>query len=120
MKTKGKNQIKELEICQNKLAQFLNENALLKYMLSEIVDENQEKNFLPVAEHFQNELLLKDEKLKSLSKQINELKLDGLGHEEEIYETKVQNMRKEVLHFQKEYENFSSDFKSKVYKNNAS
>jgi len=120
MKTMRKNNLKELAVCQNKLVHFLNENALLKYMLSEIVDENQEKNFLPLAEYFQNELLLKDEKLKSLSKQINELKMDGFDHEEEIYEMKVQNMQKEVLHFQKEYENFSRDFKSKVYKNSAS
>ena len=120
MKTKRKDNLKELAVCQNKLVHFLNENALLKYMLSEIVDENQEKNFLPLAEYFQNELLLKDEELKSLSKQINELKKDGLEHEEEIYEMKVRNMQKEVVHFQKEYENFSRDFKSKVYKNNAS
>lgn len=120
MKTKRKNNLKELAVYQNKLAHFLHENALLKYMLSEIVDENQEKNFLPLAEYFQNELLLKDEMLKSLSKQINELKIDGVGHEEEIYEKKIQNMQKEVLHFLNEYENFSRDFKSKVYKNKGS
>ena len=120
MKTKRKNNLKELAAWQNKLSLFLNENALLKYMLSEIVDENQEKSFLPVAEYFQNELLLKDDKLKLLSKQFKELKVADIRHLDEIYELKIKNLQKEVVLFQKEYEEFSRDFKSKIYKSKAS
>lgn len=115
----AKNKAKELDTLQKKLSHFLNENALLKYMLSEIVDENQEKSFLPVAEYFQNELLLKDEKLKSLSKSVNELTKKFQQEYLKKYDIHTENLQKEILRFQNEYESFSRDFKSKFYGKNA-
>lgn len=46
------------------------ESALLKYRLSEMVDSDEENLFLQKAEYFQNELLLKDEWLKKLIKEV--------------------------------------------------
>ena len=53
-----------------KLGQFKQENVLLKYRLSEMVDINEGNNFLQMAEYFQNELLSADDKLKKLLKSL--------------------------------------------------
>jgi len=45
---------------QRSLEFFKQENALLKYRLSEMVDNNEEDVFLQLAEYFQNQLILKD------------------------------------------------------------
>ena len=51
---------------------FRQENALLKYRLSELVDNNDDRNFLQIAEYFQNEFLLKDDTLKKLLKSVRQ------------------------------------------------
>ena len=119
MKTKRKNNLKELAVYQNKLAHFLHENALLKYMLSEIVDENQEKNFLPLAEYFQNELLLKDEGLNKLTTSLQEFVNDGEEvrnqerYEEELI-AKQNELRKKFLKFEKTFLSLSNEFNEKM------
>ncbi|MEO5909023.1 MAG: hypothetical protein ABIR50_11640, partial [Ginsengibacter sp.] len=61
------NQIEQEHESWQRTIEFLRqENALLKYRLSEMVDNNEENNFLQIAEYFQNELLIKDDMLKIL------------------------------------------------------
>lgn len=107
---------KELTSWQKMLIDILQENALLKYMLSEIVDENEDKNFLPIAEYFQNELLLKDEKLQILLKRIHEFAVINPKDCDKKHDSKYEKLRLEILHFEKIYNDFSNDFKAKYYK----
>ena len=112
----SKNKERELTCWQKSLSDILHDNALLKYMLSEIVDANQENDFLPVAEYFQNELLLKDEKVKIFLNQINEYNIAGEHNFSEKYYADMEKLEYEISLFQNEFEEFSKDFKSRCYK----
>lgn len=50
---------------------FKDENSFLKNRLSKVVDERVDKEFLELAEHFQNQFILNDEYINSLLKEIN-------------------------------------------------
>ena len=76
---------------------FMQENALLKYRLSDMVDDNDQNNFLQMAEHFQNELLLKDKMLKTLA---HDLK----AHSDIISE--MQDEKKAPLNIIKDHDRF--------------
>lgn len=56
----------EQRLWKIKLEELKQENVLLKYRLSEMVDINEGSNFMEMAEYFQNELLIADDKLKKL------------------------------------------------------
>lgn len=98
---------------------YRQENALLKYRLSELVDNNDENNFLQVAEHFQNEFLLKDEALKRLIKSLQEYS-DMVENAEAISARLLSShnlLRKEIRQFEKKYSGLSTDFNQKMLQN---
>ncbi len=113
------NQIEQEHESWQRTIEFLRqENALLKYRLSEMVDNNEENNFLQIAEYFQNELLLKDDMLKIL---IDELQTyTELIKRNDTSSAKIilmhNKLRKEILVFQKEYLVFSKEFNEKMLK----
>ena len=49
-----KAKLKEIDSWKKILEDLRQQNALLKYRLSEIVDDNEDRNFLQLAEYFQN------------------------------------------------------------------
>ena len=106
-----------------KILQDLNqENALLKYRLSEIVDDNEDHSFLQMAEYFQNELLLKDETLKKLIKQRRELAAIMVKEQplSQNMIVKQQELRIKILRFEKKFVGLSREFNEKMvraYKN---
>jgi hypothetical protein len=51
---------------------FKQENAFLKTRLSEVVDQLTDKDFLELAEHFQNKFIIKDEFIDELRHDIND------------------------------------------------
>ncbi len=51
---------------------FKQENTFLKNRLAEVVDKKQDKEFVAIAENFQNKLILKDEVHDELLQDINE------------------------------------------------
>lgn len=55
---------------QRSLEFFKQENAMLKYRLSEMVDDSDHAIDLQSAEHFQNEFIHIDEKIESLSRSL--------------------------------------------------
>lgn len=94
------------------------ENALLKYRLSEMVDVSEEKDFLKKAENFQNELLLKDEKLQKI---IKELKILSMAFKEvkdpnEKADLILQHgdFRKRISKFAEEFIHFTNQFNKKM------
>ena len=77
---------KEVSIAANKTKQFYyenltwerlldfikQENAILKNRLSEVVDQLTDKDFIELAEHFQNVFIIKDEFIDELRHDIND------------------------------------------------
>ena len=105
-----------------KLEFFSQENALLKYRLSEMVDTNEGNNFLQMAEYFQNELLLKDEMLKKIIKELQEFSdLLKRFKNEKIPSEKMSahhdKLRKNILQFEKKFLSLSNEFNEKMLEN---
>lgn len=113
MKIVNHNQFKqEHKAWQTSLEFFKQENALLKYRLSEMVDNNEENGFLQMAEYFQNELLLKDELLNKLLKDLH-----GLQNAESISEKMISmqgKLRNEVLKAEKKFLHLYNEFNEKM------
>jgi hypothetical protein len=103
---------------QRMLEFFRQENALLKYRLSDLVDNNEQNNFLSIAEYFQNELLLKDEVLNRLIKSVSELnaELNKITNkeipDELIY--RQEKLRNDILQFEKKFLDLSNEFNEKM------
>jgi len=91
---------------------YRQENALLKYRLSELVDDSEDKKFLQLAEHYQNEFLLKDDTLKKLLKSVRQY-LDWLEDENEKASDILPHhhiLRNEILRFEKDFIRVSAAF----------
>ncbi len=114
------NQIRhEHKSWQRSLEFFRQENALLKYRLSEMVDNNEQNHFLPIAEYFQNKLLLKDEALNRLMKSVSEFdvelnKVPGTKKVPENLIRQQEKMRNDILKFEKKFLNLSNEFNEKM------
>jgi hypothetical protein len=97
---------------------FRQENALLKYRLSDLVDNNEQNDFLSIAEYFQNEFLLKDEALNRLIKSVSELNAelnkmtDKNIPDELIYQQ--EKLRNDILQFEKKFLDLSNEFNEKM------
>jgi DNA integrity scanning protein DisA with diadenylate cyclase activity len=108
----------ELSNWKKDLEGFCQKNALLKYRLSEIVDNNEDDSFLQMAEYFQNQLLLKDEKLKKLINQLQQISArteTEKPSDENIQ--KLEKLRKDICLFQKKYDSLSKEFNEKLMQN---
>ena len=84
-----------------------------------MVDHNEEKKFLQMAEYFQNELLLKDETLNKLIKDLHEFsdKFNGL-HDGKMLSQKLvskhDNYRDRILQFEKNFLHLSKEFNERM------
>lgn len=105
----------EYNAWQRSLEFFKQENALLKYRLSEIVDNNEDDHFLTMAEYFQNELLLKDELLNNLQKNLQEL--HNSENLSEKMKSRQNKLRNEILEFEKNCLHLSNEFNKKMSQN---
>ena len=105
-----------------KLEHFQQENVLLKYRLSEMVDDNEGNKFLQMAEYFQNELLIIDVMMEKL---FNELeKFSGMLQEnknDSLLPVDVaadyNKLKKSFAHFENKFLNLSKEFNEKMLGN---
>jgi hypothetical protein len=105
-----------------KLEHFQQENVLLKYRLSKMVDDNEGRKFLQMAEYFQNELLIIDVMLEKL---FNELeKFSGLSPENkkenapsQEVTTDYNKLKKSFAHFENKFLNLLKEFNEKMLEN---
>lgn len=109
----------EYEAWERSLEFFRQENTLLKYRLSEMVDNIEENKFLQMAEYFQNELLIKDEKLNELTKclQMFSGKMNIVGNQKEGPKEPIcelDTLRKNILKFEKKFLVLVKDFNEKL------
>jgi len=111
------NQIKHEHMSWLRLIEFFRqETALLKYRLSEMVDNSEDHEFLQTAEYFQNELLLKDEALKKLIKELQDYS-DIIQNKPAVSAqliTTHNRLRDDILQFEEKYTSLSKEFNEKM------
>lgn len=100
---------------------FKQENALLKYRLSEIVDFGDSPAMLATAEYFQNQFLLKDEGLRKLGNEIKDFLNQYYGLDREnVSQSHIQRMHQEIrehlLQFENEFLLLAKKFNESCYK----
>lgn len=93
---------------------FKQENTILKNRLSEVVDHNSEKDFITLAEQFQNRFILKDEYIDELRHDINSQNLDLINHKEGLVDNKLlkrqEKLRNEMEYFEKDFNQLKNEF----------
>ena len=104
---------------QRSLEFIKQETALLKYRLSEMVDYNEEPQFIPIAEYLQNELLQKDDEVhRLLNNTIEyELGLKQISKAKQIPASLIRQhkrLRSEILQFEKKFLSLSKEFNTKM------
>lgn len=93
---------------------FKQENTILKNRLSEVVDHSSEKDFLALAEQFQNKFILKDEYIDELRHDINLQEMDLINNKHRLVDNKLlkrqETMRNEMEYFEKDFNQLKNEF----------
>jgi hypothetical protein len=107
----------EYRTWQRTLEFFKQENAFLKTRLSEVVDRNTDKEFLALAEQFQNQFIIKDDFIGELKHDINEmettLKVTTVSIKvlaDKKIEAKHNKLRNEIEYLEKNFTQLKNDF----------
>ncbi len=99
----------------NRLLEFFKqENAFLKMRLAEVVDHRTDKEFLTLAEQFQNKFIIKDEYIDELRHDVNRQQ-QGLNRKEnELPDSdtlkKQEKLRNEMEYFEKDFTKLKNEF----------
>lgn len=98
---------------------FKQENYFMKTRLSEVLDHHVDKDFLALAEQFQNKFILKDEYIDELRHDINKLdhilsEITGGWISNTHLATQVK-LKNEVEYFEKDFNRLTSEFNEYLY-----
>mgnify|MGYP003498101014 CR=1 FL=1 len=99
----------------NRLLEFFKqENAFLKTRLAEVVDHRTDKEFLTLAEQFQNKFIIKDEYIDELRHDVN-LQQQGLNRKEDEMPDrdtlkKQEKLRNEMEYFEEDFTKLKNEF----------
>jgi hypothetical protein len=98
---------------------FKQENYFMKNRLSEVLDHNVDKDFLALAEQFQNKFILKDEYIIELRSDINrqdQVLSDSSAQPADIKLTKAQEkLRNEMEYFEKDFTTLKNEFNKYLF-----
>lgn len=99
----------------NRLLEFFKqENTFLKNRLAEVVDHSTDKEFLALAEQFQNKFVLKDVYIDELRHDINVQEQELDKSTTTIPDNKLikrqEKLRNEMEYFEKEFNNLKNEF----------
>ena len=95
---------------------FKQENSHLKIRLSEVLDDKTDKDFLALAEHFQNQFILKDEFVDEMSHDVREQEktLVVVAEKKAIIEERLikkqQKIRNEMEFLEKDFNRMKNEF----------
>ncbi len=96
---------------------FKDENSYLKTRLSKVVDQHTDKNFLELAEQYQNNFILKDDYINELRHEINfqESKLKEIIEADlkipnKMVLNKQTKLRNEIEFLEKEFTKLKNEF----------
>ncbi len=93
---------------------FKQENTLLKNRLAEVVDQQADRDFLALAEQFQNKFIIKDEFIDELRHDINKqlqeiVKTDDSSTNQKLIK-KQEKLRNEMEYFEKKFTSLKNEF----------
>lgn len=106
----------ENQTWERALDYYLQENSYLKTRLSQVVDNNTDKEFVALAEHFQNSFIHNDECIKDLLKDIFGLQkiiknaIAGIHVDEKKMIQQQNKLRNEMSYFEKDFDLLKSKF----------
>ena len=93
---------------------FKQENTFLKNRLAEVLDNNTDKEFLPLAEQFQNKFIVKDEFIDELRHDINTHAQDMVQKDNCTPDIKLiknqEKLRNEMEYFEKDFYQLKNEF----------
>ncbi len=95
---------------------FKQENSHLKTRLSEVLDNKTDKDFLALAEHFQNQFILKDEFIDEMSHDVREqeqhllIVSDKKAAIEDRLIKKQKKIRNEMEFLEKDFNRMKNEF----------
>lgn len=93
---------------------FKQENTFLKNRLAEVVDYSVDKEFLALAEQFQNRFILKDEYIDELRHDINSQELELINLNHNLIGNKLirqqEKLRNEMEYFEKDFTELKNEF----------
>jgi len=93
---------------------FKQENSYLKTRLSEVLDHSSDRNFLALAEQFQNKFILKDEFIDELRHDINKQEQNLYDMLEDIVSDKLtkrqERLRNEMEYFENDFNKLKNEF----------
>jgi hypothetical protein len=93
---------------------FKQENSFLKNRLSEVVDHSTDKDFLALAEQFQNKFIIKDEIIDELRHDINLQNVDLINSNDSLVDNKLikrqEKLRNEMEYFEKDFIQLKNEF----------
>lgn len=110
----------EIQTWERVMNFYKQENAFLKTRLSQVVDNNTDKAFVNLAEHFNNRFILTDEYISQLTKdnktQKEIVKQSMLGNQlQDTMMNKLQKkLRTEMEDFEKEISGLKNEFNKKL------
>ena len=115
-KSKTDQVVQECMAWERLLDFFKQENSHLKTRLSEVLDNKTDKDFLALAEHFQNQFILKDEFVDEMSHDVREqeqnllILADKKATIEERLIKKQQKIRNEMEFLEKDFNRMKNEF----------
>jgi hypothetical protein len=93
---------------------FKQENTFLKNRLSEVLDLTSDKNFLALAEQFQNKFILKDEFIDELRHDITRQDAMLNDNRENFIDSRLtkrqEKLRNEMEYFEKDFNKLKNEF----------
>lgn len=99
---------------------YMQENAFLKTRLSQVVDNNTDKAFVNLAEHFNNRFILTDEYISQLAednktqKEIVKQSILGNQLQDTLMNKLQKKLRTEMEDFEKEISGLKNEFNKKL------
>ena len=98
----------------SRMLEFYNqESAFLKTRLSEVVDQGIDRESLALAEHFQNQFIIKDDFIIELRQDINSMEKAIGNNKDELVvklDTKQNKLRNEINYLEKSFNELKNDF----------
>lgn len=115
----------EHDAWQRSIAFRKQENALLKYRLSDMVDSSEGDRSLQTAEYFHNEFLLQDERIRRIAGDLSAFwdQFGSLLPEMQLPENLIlmhEQLRADILKFEQEFSAMSNSFNRRMAGNSSS
>lgn len=112
--------LNEVQAWNRTLDFYLQENSNLKTRLSQVLDNNTDKQFIDLAEHFQNSFIHNDECIKDMQKDLSAMQnvlkniAAGASADEKKITQQQNKLRNEMGYFEKNFAELQNKFNQDI------